>query len=121
MGRNKWRDYVLSITDGDPQVQIHQKTGIDTATISRWLNPNHTRRPGVTPDTARKISAAYDRPVIEVLLHAGILSEEEAGMRADPPPALADIPTEVIVKDLRRLILELSRRMADQAATRPKE
>jgi len=116
MARDKWRDYVLSVTDGDAQIEIHHKSGIDQSTISKWLNPTRERRPAVTSETARRFASAYNRSIIEVLLHAGVLSEKEAGMKADPPPALADIPYDVLVAEIRRLVLELSRRVIDQDA-----
>ena len=113
MARDKWRDYVLYVTEGDSQKEIQRKSGIDQGTISRWLNPEATRGAAVTSEMARRLATGYRLPIIEVLLHAGVLSEEEAGMKANPPVPLADIPYEEIVGDLRRLILELSRRIAD--------
>ena len=111
MARDKWRDYVLSVTEGDAQITIHRKTGVDQGTISLWLNPADVRRrKKVTPETARRFATAYKRPIIEVLLHAGILSEEEAGMRADPPIPMADMPYDDLVATLRRVALEISRR-----------
>lgn len=117
MARDKWRDYVLSVTDGDPGIRIHQKTGIDQGTISRWINPSQ-RRAGVTAETARKFAAAYHLDIIEVLVHAGILTEEEGGIRADPPPALDDIPLPVLVAQIRRLTVELSRRIVETETPR---
>lgn len=112
MARDKWRDYVLSVTDGDPGIRIHQKTGIDQGTISRWINPGQ-RRAGVTAESARKFATAYDRHIIEVLVHAGVLTEEEGKIRIDPPQALDDIPLAALVAQIRRLTLELSRRIAE--------
>lgn len=117
MPRDKWRDYVLSVTEGDAQIAIHHKTGIDQGTLSLWLNPTATRWKKVTPETARKLALAYKRPIIEVLLHAGILSEAEAGMKADPPVPLADMPYDDLVAMLRRVALEISRRAKESRET----
>lgn len=117
MARDKWRDYVLSVTDGDSGNRIHRKTGIDQGTISRWINPGQ-RRAGVTAESARKFAAAYDRHIIEVLVHAGVLTEEEGRLRVDPPPAIDDIPLAALVAQIRRLTVELSRRITESESPR---
>lgn len=119
MARDKWRDYVLAVTEGDSQRRIKAKTGIDQGTISRWLSPTQERSL-LEAATARKFATAYDLPILEVLVHAGVLSEKETGILANPPESLADIPTPDLLvlyrrtgNEFRRIGNELARRMAD--------
>lgn len=119
MARDKWRDYVLAVTDGDSQRAIKRKTGIDQGTISRWVSPVQERSL-LEASTARKFATAYDRPILEVLVYAGVLSEEETGIEVNPPKSLADVPMVDLVvmfrrigNEFRRIGNEMSRRLAD--------
>lgn len=112
MADDVWREYVLSVTEGDPQTAIREKTGIDQGTISRWLSPHRTRS-ALTADTARKVSTAYGRPILEVLVNAGVLSEAEAGIKAGPLPTLKETPDDVLGREALRMVAELARRVAE--------
>lgn len=114
MARDKWRDYVLAVTDGDSQRAIKAKTGIDQGTISRWVSPTQERSL-LEAATARKFATAYRRPILEVLVHAGVLSEEETGIKVNPPESLAEVPTADLILEIRRMANELSRRVTDAA------
>lgn len=114
MARDKWRDYVLAVTNGDSQRAIKAKTGIDQGTISRWVSPTQERSL-LEASTARKFATAYRRPILEVLVHAGVLSEEETGIRVNPPESLAETPTVDLILEIRRMANELSRRISDAA------
>lgn len=112
MADDAWREYVLSVTDGDSQILIRAKTGIDQGTISRWLNVDRTRS-SVSAETARKFATAYGRPILEVLVNAEVLTEKEAGYKAGPVQTVDDVLTSVLVDRATRIVAELGRRLAD--------
>lgn len=109
MADDAWRTYVQSVTQGDAQIVMREKTGIDQGTISRWMSPDRTRS-ALTADTARKFATAYRRPILEVLVNAEVLTEEEAGIKAGPIPTLDDASIEALVRDAKLIIEELGRR-----------
>ena len=112
MADDAWREYVLSVTENDSQVAIRQKTGIDQGTISRWLSPERTRS-ALTADTARRFATAYGRPMLEVLVNADVLSEEEAGIKAGPVPTLSGASDSALAKEALRWVTELARRVTE--------
>lgn len=77
-----WQDYVEAIVGEDRQVDIARKAGVDQGTVSRWLVGREGKNGGLSPATARKFARGYKRPVIEAFVAAGLLSPEEAGMKA---------------------------------------
>lgn len=81
-----WRRYVLDIIGDDRRVDVSKKTGIDQATVSRWLSEKpDDRPPSVSHQAARAFALAYGRSVLEAFTVAGILSEEESGRSKEPP------------------------------------
>lgn len=119
MARDKWRDYVLLVTEGDSQRRIKAKTGIDQGTISRWLSPTQERSL-LEASTARKFATAYDLPILEVLVHAGVLTEKEARISANAPESLTEMPILDLLamyrrtgNEFRRIGNELARRVAE--------
>ncbi|MCL1900566.1 MAG: hypothetical protein FWG11_08670 [Promicromonosporaceae bacterium] len=82
------------------QVEISEKTGVDQATISRWLRDE---QPAVTPRSARLFALGYDRPVLEAFVAAGLLTDEEAGIGVPEPLGLESASNE-------RLLAEVGRR-----------
>lgn len=77
----RWSEYVKHLVNGDTQVAVSQKTGIDQTTISRWLR-------GVTtpdsPGTVAHFAQCYGANVLESFVAAGFLTREEAGMPPEP-------------------------------------
>lgn len=69
------------LVNGDTQVAVSQKTGIDQTTISRWLR-------GVTtpdsPATVAHFAQCYGANVLEAFVAAAFLTREEAGMPPEP-------------------------------------
>lgn len=82
-----WRKYVRDIIGDDRQVDVSRKTGLDQATVSRWLKetPGDDKPPAVSDRAARAFALGYGRDVIEAFTVAGILSEEESGRSRKPP------------------------------------
>lgn len=77
-----WPEYVASVVGADRNIDVADKTGIDTATISRWMKPRPGRPTGVSCQTVLQFARGYRRPFMEALLVAGYVTEEEAGMKA---------------------------------------
>lgn len=81
-----WRKYVRDIIGDDRQVDVSRKTGIDQATVSRWLREAPDGKPpSVSHQTVRAFALGYGRDVLEAFTVAGILSEEETGRSKEPP------------------------------------
>lgn len=72
-----WTDYVTRVTGGEIPADIARRTGIASATVSRWwsagMQPSH--------GSIRAVASAYGRPLIEALVAADVLTEAEAGVR----------------------------------------
>lgn len=103
-----WPEYVRAVVGQDRQIDISEKTGIDTATISRWLKPRPDRsNTGVSSQTVLHFARGYRRPVLEALLVAGFVTEEEAGMRAPTGQAVLQI-SEMSNDELARLERDVS-------------
>jgi len=108
----RWRDYVESIVDGAPGIEISRRTGIDPGTISRWLNPKAGADTAVTASSARKFADGYRRSIAEAFVHAGLLTQDEIGV---PIPAIRPYsarPTDELMEDLRAIVAELTRRLS---------
>lgn len=89
----------------DRQSDAARRTGIDQATLSRWLGDG-----AHDPSAVRAIqfARAYGVNPIQALVAAGLLTRKEANMPPGPEPV--DL-TEVPVSDLAR---ELARRTSDE-------
>lgn len=92
-GGMRWRSYVRRLSDGDNQVTISKRTGIDQGTISRWLRDGTP-----SPAHAAKFAQTYGGSVLEAFVAAGFLTPEEAGA-----PPRVDVAFEEIVEADPRL------------------
>lgn len=100
----EWHEYVHRVIGEDKQVDVARKTGIDQATISRWLNPatSLSRR---TSQAVAAFARGYDRSVLEAFVVAGFLTQGEAGMKGDLMPDLHAVPSQELMRELdRRLV-----------------
>lgn len=97
----EWNAYVRRVTGADRQVDVARKTGIDQTTISRWLNParGHAR---ISSQSVVAFARGYQRPVLEALVAAGFITEQEAGIVPDPPKPLEIVPSEELLAELKR-------------------
>lgn len=109
-----WREYVLAVVGDDPQVDICYKTGIDQGTISRWLRPREGRRvPSISMQSARAFAKGYGVSAMEAFLAAGLISEEEAGMRVSPlAQPVSGMSNQELSRLLRTVTSEVQRRLA---------
>lgn len=72
-----WWTYVEAHAQGDRQVEIATKVGVDQTMVSRWK----AGKTSPQPEPVAAFARAYGRPVLEAFVAAGFLSAEEAGAR----------------------------------------
>lgn len=97
----EWHEYVQRVIGEDRQVEVARKTGLDQATISRWLNPatSMSRR---TSQSVAAFARGYGRSVLEAFVVAGFLSKSEAGMTGEVLPDLHTVPSQELMRELER-------------------
>lgn len=86
---------------------LNRQSGLSQSLISRWLRGETA--PGV--DNARILASAFRRPLLEVLVAAGILTDKEA--RQKVTTARADALSD------DELVAEVRRRMAERDIDKP--
>lgn len=69
----RWWDYVLAVVGDAQQKDVAHRVGIDPSHISRWARGHE---PGV--NFVLKFARSYDRNVLEALVAAELISEDEA-------------------------------------------
>lgn len=92
-----WWHYVKRVAGEDSPSDIARRVGIGPSSVGRW----QISSPKV--DNVRAFATAYDRPVLEAFIAAGILSEEEAGA--------TQLPADLSEVDLGDLLAEALRRV----------
>jgi transcriptional regulator with XRE-family HTH domain len=88
-----WWDYVERTAGTDVLVEIVQRTGIQSPTLSRW----RSGKQGVDATSAAKFARAYGRPVLEAFVEAEFLTAEEAKQRPTAAPSLDSLTDEQLV------------------------
>lgn len=104
MARRKmtWVEYVAHwVGPNEKQSDIVRRTGIDQATISRWLRGESR---SITSQTVAKFARAYGRDVLEAFVVAGFLTEREAGIQVEAFPDPAQLTNEQLLKELQRRV-----------------
>jgi transcriptional regulator with XRE-family HTH domain len=99
------------------QADLARHAEVHPTLVSRWLKG--AVEPGI--DNCRAIAGALCRPVLEVLVAAGILIEEEARQPLDAKdaPARRGGPLDVSVLTDDQLVAEVRRRMRVVDGARP--
>lgn len=101
----EWHEYVRQVMGNDRQVDAAARTGLDQATISRWLHPatSLARR---TSQSVRAFALGYEQSVLQAFVVAGFLTAEEAGTPAIPVvnvrEVIAHAPAHMLFEDLNR-------------------
>lgn len=95
----RWTEYVQSVTSGDKQVAIAARTGVDQATISRWLRDDHAR---CSPVSVTKFAHGYKRPVLEAFVAAGLLDERDARVRVIHPRTLDGFTVDELLAEVSK-------------------
>lgn len=96
MAENRWWEYVASALNGMSALEAGRKAGFDSSAFTRW-------KKGARPDVdfVVKFARAFDLPVVQALVAAGFITDEEANVRevaigqreavlAAPPALLAE-------------------------------
>ncbi|MFC6424694.1 hypothetical protein ACFP71_07650 [Oerskovia paurometabola] len=76
MTETRWWKYVQELIAGDTAQDAAAKAGFDKSAFSRW-------KKGANADAAfaLKLARAYHANVLEALVAAGLITEEEAGLK----------------------------------------
>lgn len=102
-------DYLQRHMDraGWNRAELSRASSVDASLIGRWL------RGEVVPavDGARKVAEAIRRPLLEVLVAAGLITAAEAKQRTAAQADPGDLSND-------ELLAEIGRRMADAKPTR---
>lgn len=95
----RWASYVADIANGDRQIDIAARSGIDQTTISRWLNEQRGR---MRAETVVQFARAYDANVLEALVAAGVITSAEAGVPARARVDVSTIATSTLLREVSR-------------------
>lgn len=95
----RWADYVRDITHGDNGLAIQARSGVHQSTISRWYSDTNPQRPSAVAVVA--IARAYGANVVESLVAAGFVSDDEAKLR-EARPSLRGVETSELMRELAR-------------------
>ncbi|WP_424808307.1 helix-turn-helix domain-containing protein [Rhodococcus sp. 27YEA15] len=96
-GFSDWVKYQLTLRLYTDVPEAARALKLRPSELSRWIS---AKRPP-TQDTIRAACRVFDAPVLEVLIAAGYLSAEEAGVREDLP-AVSSLSTQDLVDELCR-------------------
>lgn len=79
MSENRWWEYVQRLIGDDTYKEAAQRAGFDQSAFTRW-------RKGAQPDVAFvvKLARGYHSNVLEALVEAGFITEQEAALREIP-------------------------------------
>lgn len=110
-----WWAYVERVTGDDDGVTIAGKLQVNQSTVSRW-------RTSDTPGKVENVVAlarAYGRPVLEALLAAEFLTEQEARVRPRAAPDYTQLTNDELLELVRARMREEGELGGDTAATTP--
>lgn len=92
-----WWEYVQQKAQGATQAEIAEKTGIAQSSVARW------RTVSPKSDNAVAFAHAYKRPVLEALIAAGVITEQDA--------QITEAPQDLTKVELEDLLSEALRRV----------
>ena len=98
MSKTPWWDYVQTVTNGASGREIANTADFDPSSISRWKRGDPPRW-----DFVIKFARAYNRNVIEALVMADMITDEEAGLR-EVKVGVDDLTTEELLDEALRRI-----------------
>ena len=76
MNDSRWWSYVELVAGGASLGQVAEQSGFDKSALSRWKRGD---RPD--PYFVVRFARAFGLPVVQALAEAGLITDEEAGMR----------------------------------------
>lgn len=93
-----WAEYVQNIIGDDSQAQAAAKAGLNQATVNRWVHGlRHTR----STEAVTKLAHAYQRPVLEAFVQAGLISPSDAKVRV-VLVEVGKLTTDELISELQR-------------------
>lgn len=96
-----WWEYVIRTSGTNVQKTMAEDTGISETAFSRWKKEqNKAEAPHVIA-----FARAYQRPPVEALVAAGILSEEDAASVIEVHRGLTDVTNEELLDAVRNRLL----------------
>jgi hypothetical protein len=90
-----WWQYVSQVAGTATPSEIARRVGLTPSSVSRWQLSTPK------PETAAAFARAYDRPVIEALIAAGVVTAEEAGV-TEVAADLSSVPVDDLLAEIRR-------------------
>lgn len=90
-----WMDYVKRVAGSDTPSDIARRTGLGPSSVTRW------QISAPKPDNIRAFAKAYNRPVLEAFVEAGLLTQEEADVTTLPAD-LAEVDSDALLAEIRR-------------------
>ena len=80
MTETRWWKYMQSLMDGQSQLDAANQIGISKSNITRWKDGARA-----APDFVVKVARAYGANVLEALVEAEFITEEEAALKHVSP------------------------------------
>lgn len=77
-------DWLQQRVGADTQVELARKTGAGQSSLSRWKNETGK---AVDFDSCRAIAKHTGWPILDILIHAGLITADEAGVTVVVGPA----------------------------------
>jgi transcriptional regulator with XRE-family HTH domain len=95
----QWWGYIQNQLDarGWSGADFQRASGLSRTRVTEWR-----KGASVTIEGARQVAGAFEQPLLTVLVAAGILSSEEARVRATAAPSPADLTNEQLLGEIKR-------------------
>ena len=100
MTDTRWWRYLSDLMNGDNYTEAAKKTGISTSNFTRWRKGARA-----DPDFVVKVARAYDANILEALVEAEFITEEEANLTEVAPQLdLAQVDVQELLDELQHRI-----------------
>ena len=98
-----WWPYIQNELDarGWTGADFQRASGLSRTRVTEWRHGK-----GVTVDGARAVAKAFGQPLLTVLVAAGIITAEEAKLRAAAAPSPTQLTDDQLVGELMRRVKE---------------
>lgn len=110
MSETRWWKYLQTLMGNQSQLEAAKFIGISKSNITRWKDGARA-----APDFVVKVARAYNTNVLEALVEAEFITEEEAQLKevsANTDPRT--IPHETISSEVERRLLQLKSLESDE-------
>jgi transcriptional regulator with XRE-family HTH domain len=98
-GTPQWWAYIENQLDarGWSGADFQRASGLSRTRVTEWR-----KGASVTVDGARQVAVAFDQPLLTVLVAAGILTSDEAGLRPTAAPSPGDLTNVQLLGEVKR-------------------